>query len=102
MNEAKFSYESIEEMLLPSGNVAFSGYIHYHFSEADNNDNKTMCIGTVVNHGDGGSNIYNWTHRAMGRLFELTAEKEIPNPEFLEVVDEYVEKLYQESVGVTP
>ena len=86
-----YKYQSKGEMILENGMVAFQGYI----LKITNGLAKRVAL--VDNKGDGGSNTYYWAYQA---LFMDTAKAVIINPEFLEVADEFVELLYQESVGV--
>lgn len=91
-----FKYESIEEKLMANGfNVAFTGYINYQ-----DEDGNLHRWGMVKNYGDGGSNVYYWAHRSYGDSFERRAKEVITEQEFAEIVDEVLELLYQESVGV--
>ena len=92
----QFKYEAISEELMPNGfNVRFEGIIHYVAP-----DGTTHPWGTVENKGDGGCNIYFWAHPSYGRSFLRKAQEVITNPQFAEIDDEYVEYLYDQSIGV--
>ena len=89
-----YKYQSKGEMILDNGFVAFQGYI----LKITNGLAKRVAL--VENKGDGGSNTYYWAYQGEEALFMDTAKAVIINPEFLEVADEFVELLYQESVGI--
>jgi len=92
----KFKYEAVSERLMPNGfNVAFEGYINYQ--DEDGNSHRW---GMVRNYGDGGSNVYYWAHPSYEASFLRKAEEVLVGQEFLEIEDEFVELLYQESVGI--
>jgi len=89
-----YKYQSKGEMILDNGFVAVQGYI----LKITNGLAKRVAL--VENRGDGGSNTYYWAYQGEEALFMNTAKAVIINPEFLEVADEFVELLYQESVGI--
>jgi len=89
-----YKYESIGEILHDNGMVSFAGRI----VKITNGLAKRVAV--VENKGDGGCNIYHWAYPNEEAPFMAKAREVITEPEFHEIEDEFVELLYQESVGI--
>lgn len=98
MDNTIYKYEGLGVILQEDGMVAFQGYIRKITKHGDAYSSKRVAL--VENKGDGGSNIYHWAYLGEEAPFKQRAKDVIPNPEFLEVEDEFVELLFQESVGI--
>jgi len=92
-----FGYKNIGEALMENGfNVAFEGIIYLKLK----NTPAGLELGRVVNHGDGGSNIYRWGNPYHSVKFREEAIATLG--EIYEVEDAYVQYLYEESLGLVP
>jgi len=94
MTTITWSYKNITERLMPNGfNVQFMGLLMV------TENGETEPVGKVDNAGDGGSNTYFFADKKSEELFKQKAKEVITDGEFLEVEDEFVERLYLEAVG---